>query len=1002
MRRILLVIGLLLVGLLVWLTLRGGDDPDASRRSAREGTGAEAAGDDAAAAAAKRERAKKEEKARAKDAHLSAFLRSQESIGQDEPQKPDLGAIKGKVLAAPGVPARETIVTAWIRGKPVARARVEAGPPFLLKNVPPGGAVALDAVAEGYAAGGMERLFVEAGQTLDAGTLYLGAPIDPDATNVVRVLVTTNGQPVPGAVVTATSASYRALLGLGNLEKVPGGTVARGETDAAGACVFEKLPPSAYDVFAEAEGMSFEVDERVSIQRDTKTEIKLEMEPGLTIEGTVVAGAEKKPVEGARVFVMRFGGNFSNVPTVTTDAEGRFVAKGLTSGNHMMVVAKEDMGGKELQGIQAGTKDLVVEMSDGEHLWIRCTDAATGEPVKEFGVRPYRKSPFAYAFSPLFEAKTEDGVYKVKLLPAADYGAEVTSPGYAMQNVAKVVLNAPAPAEVKLEPSGMIRGKVVSKTTGQPIRGAQVFLKRGGMPPSPVKDQRTVTDAQGLFALDHLPRRAVSVWVSHIDHDEASFEGVEPAPHGPGQPLPEPREFRLGSGGTVRGVVKGPDGKPVAGQTVTVFRGFDFAAARRATTKADGTYEITHIPAGTNYTVSSGDFAPGRRGDSRSGVAIESDAVVVIDFAPVAGGQRVTGRVMQGETPVGGAQVSIVADDGGQFNAQERSSDAGVVAFENVPAGRFVVRAWGGRSSKPVSLTVKESEAPAEFVLELATGSLGGVVLDAASGQPLGGVWVQCDVVVTSEGGGLTDLVRRNRGGGVVDAAGRFSVKNLEDGSYQLRAQKDGYGIEVVGPFELKQGETRENLEIRLGPGCTVTGTVRNAKGDPVEGAALFVRDKDGRDLFSLAQVQSGSDGSYTQGSLRPETYELVFQKEGYAPATTRVVLTAAASVTADVTLYQGGKIDVTARKADGTAVKDALVTVYDASGKEVRQGLTMQTIFSTGRSTTDASGAVTVSGLGLGVYQVALRQKGSETPVVKGGVEVFEGGRTPVEFVVE
>jgi hypothetical protein len=167
--------------------------------------------------------------------------------------------------------------------------------------------------------------------------------------------------------------------------------------------------------------------------------------------------------------------------------------KGLTAGSYFLVLAKEGLGAKDLQNVAAGTKDLVVTIPPGADVWVRCTDAVTGAPVKEFTLRPFRKMPFAYLYAPVFEARSDDGVFKVALLPASDYGAEVTAPGHALASVATLPLSPPEPFEVRLAPAGVVRGRVVERDGGRPVRGASVYVKRGGFPPTKMKDQRSST-----------------------------------------------------------------------------------------------------------------------------------------------------------------------------------------------------------------------------------------------------------------------------------------------------------------------------------------------------------------------------------------------------------------------------------------------------------------------------------------------------------------------------
>src|SRR2546426_4606682 len=83
----------------------------------------------------------------------------------------------------------------------------------------------------------------------------------------------------------------------------------------------------------------------------------------------------------------------------------------------------------------------------------------------------------------------------------------------------------------------------------------------------------------------------------------------------------------LAQNGRIRGVVRDAHNVGMAGATVRVTGGT--AAARRATTDADGAYAFTNLPAGT-YTVSAS--LPGVRTQARQGVQVGAGGEAVVDF----------------------------------------------------------------------------------------------------------------------------------------------------------------------------------------------------------------------------------------------------------------------------------------------------------------------------------------------------------------------------------
>jgi protocatechuate 3,4-dioxygenase beta subunit len=960
------------------------------------GGGAGGGADDAAEAVrtgpARRERKRTAQEAAAEQ--VSAFLAQWPEKGQDVPQDPSLGAIRGRVLRGQDQPVDEGVVESSSRGELTARVRVKKGD-FLLKNVPPGKGVALTARAPNYAPGGANGLLVQAGKTLDVGAIFLGAALDPDTTDRVEVHVTkADGEPVAGANVTATSTLASALVALGAWEKQPGGTVVRQTTDAKGVVVFEKLPPASYDFFAEAEGLAFEVEQRYLVQKDTQAVVTLEMEPGRTIEGKVV-DKDGKPVAQAHVGVFRLNG-ITLYPGTSSDDDGRFVLAGLADGSYMLFGFKEDVGANEQQTAPAGAKDVTITLVGGNEMVLKVTDAATGNPVTSFSVRPYRVGPLGYLWSPHVDVSAADGVWR-QTLAKQSWGVEVSAKGYAQKSLPSVPVPSKDPVEVKLDPAGVVHGRVTAKDGGTVIRGAKVYVKHGGIPPSPEKDQQTVTDENGEFVLDSMPRSTTTIWISHVDWSEQSFP-VEGRPRGDKGELPPAADFVLTSGGRITGHAYDKDHKPLAGETITVSRGpMDYLSLRNATVAPDGAFDLHNVPPGTYRVTVGGAFGA----DAKNGVQVTDGGVATVDFGAETGGQKLTGRLVKDdESPVSGAGVVL---DNGAGATQTATTDAqGAFAFENLAPGRYSLRSWG--RTKTVDVTVAADEAPPEVVLTVLSGSIAGRIVDASTGQPLAGAWVDCEQTADASGNSPGASLRSRRGARLDESDGTFRFGSLDEGTYRIRAMRDPYGLEMADGVTLAAGEQKTGVEIRMTPGAgTLTGAVKTAGGLPLEGASLQVRDAQGRSVYSISLTTSSSDGSYTQAQLKPGEYDVTMEKEGFAPATQHVAIETAKTAHADFTMLQGGSVSVTALASASPHADPAagvVVTLWDAAGRKVEKGLTLQNIFSSSTARTDAHGQITLHAVAAGSYTVkATNDAGAEA---KATVDVVEGANAAVTLTFD
>jgi protocatechuate 3,4-dioxygenase beta subunit len=1001
MRRALILVPLILLGILAFLVLSGGFDDTAETTNGPDAgpTAADPADED------ERERVRANEKDPGRERILrgagNAFQRQFPEVGQDLPQDPALGSISGRVMITKRKPAAGGVLEASVGGKLIARIHVPGDGSFNLKNVKPGVGYALVARLDGHAPGGLDRIGVQSGAPMQVGTVYVGAPIGPNVDNHVRaVVLDESGAPIAGAEVTATTVFYGALLSLGQMEKQPGGTIVRQVTNADGEALFEMLPPAAYDLFATAPGYSFEVRQRLTIQGDTKARYELKLRPGLSISGIVV-DQEDQPIAHARVGGLRWN-EFTSVPAVESDEEGKFSLDGLRPGQpYFLFALKADIGGKELQNIEAGTSDLVIKIELGGDVTLKVTDAASGDPISDFTLRPFRTMPFAYMYAPMIEAQPDEKGEFTFRISAADYGMEISADGYAMETLPKVTIPSPDVVEVALAPAGVVTGRVVSKSTGEPVVGADVFVKKGGFPPSRVKDLTTVTSTDGTFTLDRLPPRTLSLWISHVDHTEALFEGIEPrvastdAAAADGG-APEVQEFRLGSGGRIEGRVFGDDHLPAVGKTMVLSAGFDFMSARNAMTDANGRSVFKNVPLGKQYTVSVGVWSAGRVGASKSGVSVSEGTTTTVDFGDETGGVAVSGVVMRSGAPVPNAAISLVSDDGGDAVVQERTDDLGRFTFQSVQEGKYQITV--NRRGNVSTELVVGTEPVTEFKIELPTARVTGIVVDAATGAPVGGVYVECERVAQGGASNISRLTQSWGGNDVTNDDGVFDIGSLNDATYRVRATRDGYGTVIGDDFAINDGASVEGLRLRLGAACTVTGFVRDSAGTPLSGASLTILDQKGRRQSLVDMNTSSSDGTYAASQLAPGTYTMTFRKDGFAPASQVVNVTPGAVLETDFTMLQGGKIEVTVKGAEDKPVKGAVVVLLDAQGNPIEESFTMENLFSTATLKTDAKGHVTLAGLAPGTYRLLVEKKSATTR--SDAVEVFEGGQSSVDIV--
>jgi len=157
-----------------------------------------------------------------------------------------------------------------------------------------------------------------------------------------------------------------------------------------------------------------------------------------------------------------------------------------------------------------------------------------------------------------------------------------------------------------------------------------------------------------------------------------------------------------------------------------------------------------------------------------------------------------------------------------------------------------------------VELAAGEAQ-PAVIGLRPSGGLLTGVLLDAATGEPIGEV----EVAITGGGGQPKVLL--------TDAKGQFQVEDLPPGRYAVATHAPRYRDQRV-PAEIIAGEQKQ-VEIRLeARPASIAGKLLSADGKPVAGATITLRDDAGNPVGSFVTL---ADGSFGTTGLKPGTYTL-------------------------------------------------------------------------------------------------------------------------------
>ncbi|HVQ26640.1 MAG TPA: carboxypeptidase-like regulatory domain-containing protein, partial [Planctomycetota bacterium] len=220
----------------------------------------------------------------------------------------------------------------------------------------------------------------------------------------------------------------------------------------------------------------------------------------------------------------------------------------------------------------------------------------------------------------------------------------------------------------------------------------------------------------------------------------------------------------------------------------------------------------------------------------------------VVELRPVLGA-RISGRLRAPPGIAAGALTGVEVELDWSINAAlqlgsaerqeldlETQSDAeGRFEFRAVPVGKPQTL-----STRSPTLARRFSDdlapAPGEHLqieLELlAGGAVHGRVV-GQDGAPIAGAEVAA--VGREFFGNPTDELRETES----DADGRFALVGLTPGKVWLRVEHDDYQTHLSKPFELKDGEQRDQGDVVLSEGLVIAGTVAFPDGAPAAGTRV-------------------------------------------------------------------------------------------------------------------------------------------------------------------
>ncbi len=399
---------------------------------------------------------------------------------------------------------------------------------------------------------------------------------------------------------------------------------------------------------------------------------------------------------------------------------------------------------------------------------------------------------------------------------------------------------------------GTLKIRVVDEKTGEPVTSADIYpfmdVDGNGIVADPV-----LTGSNGVAVVKYPVSRTSSMGIGLSKTGYLENRG-----YWQNGDIPEEITYRLTAGNTrVQGVVRAPDGQPVAGVSVQLIGG-NGARGENLKTDANGKFELDWNPRQFPGQNDSTTCVLARDPEHNLAAVQDLDEDTAILDLKLAPGLTLAGRAEAGGKPLTNATAQVVfwtGRSGMWLQGLARTNTPGQYEIPALPPGRkygVVVSAPGYGQKQNNNLDISSEAGRQELdpvELKPANLQLAGQVLDADD-KPV----ASCSVSLFGE----------NQPGANTrtDRDGRFSFNHICEGTLHISANS----LRAFGNVSAEGGDT--NVVLHLGENMGYSpdskphklhGVVTDDGGQPVAGAQVAVFPNNG-----ARWVKTGTNGEYS------------------------------------------------------------------------------------------------------------------------------------------
>ncbi len=640
-------------------------------------------------------------------------------------------------------------------------------------------------------------------------------------------------------------------------------------------------------------------------------DLKVQLEIGAAIRGTVTSAATKKPLEGVKISVRQGSGDWK--AQTTTDDEGAFVLYGLPVDglfltaeldnylplrNHIVRTRKGAFLDAPLS-LETG-KTIRGVVVDEQGRWIE------GAVIK-IGGRKTRGDDF--------------GRFSRGGLESITHPVEVYAEGYLtlFQQVNLAGSRETAELEITLHRGGTLRMEVIDEK-GRALPGIEVkaFQTWGGRSMWAGGNTRhvAVTDSDGRATITGI---SLQQWTHYTVR--AWAEGWAPT-FSERISLTEKEKEKditlvMRPGGGITGRVMDESQRGLKGAKVILSFSdvHEWGQKKSRTSKAvltdkKGNFTF-HDLAARRYRLVA--MAPGYatryRGDLEVSGSGTTEGIELI----LASGDVIEGKVTSEEgAPIEGATVTFSSRNSWGRGMTDKE---GHYKVTNLGVGPYTAQARASGYSTNEKREAFPEDGRIDFELSH-DGYAWGQVIDKTTEKPVPRFTVSLQKPRRGRQNSWSTRKRLN----VEDSEGRFKIFAADD-TYRLQIESRGHIIYQKEGVTVHVNSVPQQLKVTLIPGGAIEGWVRDHNGEVVPHTSIFLRKFGGPAEEGFRRVgNTESDGYFFIQALETGSYEVAFMNKPRIPLTIQGPVTVFAGEIAmsNVTAARPGQVSIAAALADG------------------------------------------------------------------------------------